>query len=527
MADLYGGVRTRHPEYQKRIKQWTIMRDVIEGSDAIKAKKTEYLPMASSAKDRPDKYEWRAYNNFLFRADFTDFTAQIKDVLHGMIENRPAKMEVPKELKLKGIISNINLRGDSADQFFSDCLDDCLVTGFGGILPDIPKVTEDISVKQAEANGIRPYLTYYKAEAIINWKYRLVNGVKKLALVVLEEDVEANDDNFSHETLKQWRVLRLTKENKCVQEIYRTVKDKSGNEAEMKVDSILMTVKEEPIDYIPFIMLPFGEPVKPILYDIALLNISHYVKTADLNAANHKTALPMAYTTGHTPEVDKETGEPVPVYFGAETFLQMIEPEAKVGLLQFSGEGIQHNENAIARTEMQMFTLCSHIISQDKKTAENKDAISIHRQGEDAKLATYARYLSKRFTDAIKIICQWLDLDDDICVELNTDFSSMAFDANAVNAMANIFGKGKLPLRSLYYMLQQSGYLEPDMTYEAFVYLLDLEASSLSPTEVNEAYIKYKKTGKKISVDVGDYYSPEKVYEEVADKVAEEESEVQ
>lgn len=515
MADLYGGVRTRHPEYQKRLKQWIIMRDVIEGSDAIKAKKTEYLPMASSAKDRPDKYELKAYNNFLYRADFTDFTAQIKDVLHGMIENRPARMEVPNELKKKGVISNINLRGDSADQFFSDCLEDCLVTGFGGVLADIPRVDKDISVKQAEIIGIRPYLTYYKAESIINWKYRLVNGVKKLAMVVLEEDIEMNDDDFSHDTLKQWRVLRLTKDNKCIQDIYRTVKDSNGKEAELKIDSIPVTVMEEQIDYIPFIMLPFCEPVKPILYDIALLNISHYVKTADLNAANHKTALPMAYTTGHTPEVDKETGEPVPVYFGAETFLQMVESEARVGLLQFSGEGIQHNEEAIARTEAQMFTLCSHIISPDKKTAENKDAMSIHRQGEDAKLATYARYLSKRFTDAVKIICQWLNLDDDISIELNTDFSSMAFDANAVNAMANIFGKGKLPLRCLYYMLRQSNYLEPDMTYEAFVYLLDLEASSLTPTEVNEAYIKYKKTGSKIKVDTGDYYSPENLYNNV------------
>jgi hypothetical protein len=101
---------------------------------------------------------------------------------------------------------------------------------------------------------------------------------------------------------------------------------------------------------------------------------------------------------------------------------------------------------------------------------------------------------------------------EDVIVEINTDFSNLSFDANAVNSIANIFSQGKLPLRCLYYLLRSSHYLEPDMTYEDFVYLLDLESTSLSPTEVDTAYKKFKRTGQKIKVETSDWYSPEDLY---------------
>ena len=102
----------------------------------------------------------------------------------------------------------------------------------------------------------------------------------------------------------------------------------------------------------------------------------------------------------------------------------------------------------------------------------------------------------------------------DTKVELSTDFSQIAFDANAVNSIANIFSQGKLPLRCLYYLLKSGGYLEPDMTYEDFVYLLDLEAAELAPMEVDEAYKLYKRNGNKRDLPKKDWFSPNKLYDD-------------
>jgi hypothetical protein len=510
------GVQTRHPEYNRRLPQWDLMYDLIDGEDTIKEKGERYLPAPSVAHKKFDDYERKAYEAFKERAPFTNFTAQIKDCLHGMLEYREAKIDIPASVREKGILSNIDLQGNTADQFFSDITDDVLVTGFGGILADLPHADSNISLLQAEQSKVRPYLVYYKARSIINWKYRLIGNVKQFSLVVLEEEVDSAEDEFSHKTVKQYRVLKLNERNECVVEIHKMSKGKDGKEIAVIESSNFITLNGKKINFIPFVMLPFSNPVKPILYDIAKLNIHHYQVGADYQNGAHLTSRPTGWFTGHEPEVDPETDEPIPVCVGTDVFWQIPEADAKVGVCTFSGEGIEHLEKSLDRYESQIITLGSHIISAEKKTAENKDTIALHRQGEDAKLATYGRYLSYRYTNALKIICEWCGCSEqeiaDVKVTLNTDFSQMAFDANAVNSIANIFSQGKLPLRCLYYLLQSSGYLEPNMAYEDFIYLLDLEAAQLAPTEVDEAYKIYKQKGIKKDLGKVDWYSPDNYY---------------
>ena len=503
------GVQTTHPEYQKRESQWQIMRDVMEGDDVIKAKGEVYLPRPSTAHECFDTYEQKQYESFKNRSIFTNYTAQIKDCLHGMIESRPAKIDVPKNMKGDKFIKNVDYQGNSADQFFSDCLEDVLTTGFGGILVDLPRVNPNMSKAEAEKKNIRPYLSYYTAESIINWKFRVVNGVKKLCLVVLKESVE-QEEKFAHITKDQFRVLSLDSNGYYTIQIYTKAVGDDGLEKITEGDEVPFTINGNKIDFIPFVMLPFNGPVKPILYDIAKLNIHHYQVTADYQNGAHLTSRPTGYFTGHEPEVDPKTKEIIPVYVGTDVFWQLPEKDAKVGVCSFSGEGIEHLEHALSRDEAQIIMLASHIIASEKKTAENKDAMKIRKSGEDAKLATYAKYMSYRFTQAIQIVSDWMNnKDTTVSVQLNNDFSNLSFDANAVNSIANIFSNGKLPLRCLYYLLQNSGYLEPDMSYEDFVYLLDLESASLSPTEVDEAYKQYKQNGQKKSVPQKDWYSPE------------------
>ena len=509
MNNTVFGVQTQHPEYSKREHQWKVMRDVMEGDDAIKAAGEDYLPRPSTAHDCYDKYEIKQYEAFKNRSIFTNYTAQIHDCLHGMIESRPAKIDIPQNMKGNKFIDNVDNQGNSADQFFSDSLDDVLTTGFGGILVELPDADPNMSKKAAEEKHIRPYLAYYKAESIINWKFKPVDGVKKLSLVVLKEMVDDGENQFAHVVKEQYRVLTLENNIYYIQ-IYSMSKKESGESVLSPGQKKPFMVNGQTIDFIPFVMLPFSEPVKPILYDIAKLNIHHYQVTADYQNGAHLTSRPTGYFTGHEPEVDPKTKEPIPVYVGTDIFWQLPEKDAKVGVCSFSGEGIEHLEHALSRDEAQIIMLASHIIAAEKKTAENKDAMNIRKAGEDAKLATYAKYMSYRFTQVLRIVSDWLGNKDEIvCVQLNNDFSAMSFDANAVNSIANIFSQGKLPLRCLYYLLQQSGYLEPDMSYEDFIYLLDLESASLSPTEVDEAYKMYKKNGQKLKVPQKDWYSPD------------------
>ena len=67
----YDGVKTKHPEYNKREHQWKVMRDVMEGDDAIKEAGEIYLPRPSTAHSCFDAYEEKQYQSFKARSIFT------------------------------------------------------------------------------------------------------------------------------------------------------------------------------------------------------------------------------------------------------------------------------------------------------------------------------------------------------------------------------------------------------------------------------------------------------------------------
>lgn len=507
MTDKNMGVQTIHPLYRKRSEQWRTVRDCVEGEDTIKAAGPRYLPMQSTASNTYSQEDMDRYNAYKVRAQWINYTSQTLAGIHGMIFRRMPTMQLPEEMKLNGYLDNIDHKGNSLYQFLADSVYDLMQTGFGGFLVDILGTDESMSVEQAEKAGIKPYISYYAAESIINWKKKIINGREQLCLVVLEEHVDCGKDEFSHDFEKQYRVLDLDESGQYRQRIFCVVENGAVREEAVR-KTIYPTVNNKRLDYIPFVMLPFEEPQKPILYDIARVNIGHYQKSADYENGVHLTTIPTGYITGHTPETDKD-GHIQDIYLGKDAFLQIPEPDAKCGNLVFSGEGLSHCEEALEKAEQQMIVLGSRIITPEKKTSETAQAAIIHRQGEDAKLATFARNVSEKITRTVQILCNWCEYEDKVSIVLNTDYETMEFDANAVNAMANIFSQGKLPLICLYYMLMHGEYLAPDMTYDDFVYLLDLESSELDAGEVYEAYKIFKESGKQIKTAHKPYEKPD------------------
>ena len=64
------GVTTKHPLYSKRYPQWILMRDVIEGNDAIKEKGEIYLPRPSTEHDKFSLYAQKQYEAFKYTESF-------------------------------------------------------------------------------------------------------------------------------------------------------------------------------------------------------------------------------------------------------------------------------------------------------------------------------------------------------------------------------------------------------------------------------------------------------------------------
>lgn len=492
------GVSTADSLYVDYKNQWDMIADCIAGDDRIKSKE-QYCP-------KKYKEDERSYKARKGRATFANFTGRIQMNIDGMLTQKLPEIIVPQEFIDKGYLDNIDMNGTTIYQFTSDMINDNIPTNWGGILVDYPEADPDESVLDAERNNHRPYLTYYSAYNVINWKRRRVNGIKVLSMVVLKEEEDVSNVEFAHDRLSRFRVLELDENNNYVQKIYHIEESKKFLSREtkkeiVKIDERIIYMHNEPMKFIPFITIPGDIPSKSMLYDIAKLNIGHFQKLVDYEYGVHMTTLPTMYTTGHIPGVEDD-GTKEEITVGKETMIMLPEAEAKAGILSFAGEGLTHSEKAIANAEAQIGYMFSSITSKD--TSTSAESADIHRMGENANLATYSIRISQAMTKALKIMCNWSNMDSSIVsFALSTDFDAKDKDSNMVNSLANLFNTNHLlSLHDVYYVLKNYNIIPKDETYEDYLVRLDLDKAPITSMEANRLFIKYKETGK---ADIPEY----------------------
>ena len=486
-------VMTECTDYINQKERWSVCRETIEGEDIVKQNGEKYLPMASGKDNECRKRRYEAFKN---RTPYVNFVGGAHGIMHAMIFRRTPTVRCEDAFKQSGYLNNVDGKGKSLYQFTSDSIDDCLKTGWGAWLLDVPETPRGMSKLEAEKKGIRPYLTYYPAEAIINKAYDNSSGVRKLSLVVLKEQSAKVKNEFEVEQYTRYRVLSFDDNGYYVQRIFTPVfgkneydKDKiTGFDEKIIPVTVSINGKTQRLTYLPIVLLPFDKPEKPPLYDLSMLNVHHYQLSADYTNGVHMTTVPTGYITGYT---SKDDGKDDDITLGGDAFLTEENSDAKFGVLSFSGEGLEHCEKAIDKIESQIAGIFMKNIAPDKKTSETAEAAYVHRSGENARLATFARNISEKLSQIIGWYEQWCGYSGLVEIHLNYDYETMALDPNIINSIANIAGQGKFPLYCVFYIFQQQELIDPDMTYDDFIFLIDQE--NLAGNSAQEIYEAFKK----------------------------------
>lgn len=483
-------VMTKCALYQRQVERWLICRETIEGEDVVKEQGDKYLPMASG-KDCDGRQ--KRYDAFKMRTPYSNFVGAAHGIQHAMIFRRTPSVRVDDDFRQSGLLDDVDGKGTSLYQFASDSMWDLLKTGFGAWLLDVPQGAEGMSKLEAEKKGIRPYLTYYPAESIINWAYDNFAGTRRLKLVVLKELGQRVKNEFEVATFERYRVLIINEQGYYEQRIYTPVYDQYDKDKIKSMDVQVCPVyitkngKAERINYIPLVLLPYERPDKPPLFDLAMLNVHHYQLTADYVNGVHMTTVPTGYITGFTRRDDDKDDD---IVLGGDVFLTEESSDARFGVLSFSGEGLEHCEKAIDKIEAQIAGLFMKNIAPDKKTSETAESAYVHRSGENAKLATLARNVSERLSQLVQWYEEWNGYEGAVEIHLNYDYETMSLDPNIINSIANISGQGKFPLYCVFYILQQQELIDPDMNYDDFIFLIDQE--NLAGNSAQEIYEAFK-----------------------------------
>jgi len=464
-------VNTLCKEYEDKKHQWSVVRDCVEGEIAIKREGEKYLPSLAGQSSA----DYEAYKE---RPKFFDGTSLTAEGLHGHIFSKDPVQNGEIGEAFKELLKNIDASGTEIDQFASNITWDAMQVPWGGILVDHTLVEEGTS--KAESNA-RAYLKWYKAEDMIKWRYSVVNGSKKLTLVVLREDQEEDDPNDEFETIvtEAYRVLSFDDNGDYIQRLF--VKDDKTNKDFIEGETIYAKdVKGEHLKEIPFFTCPGEVPEKSMLLGMAFENIGHYQKSASLENGLHYTGVPTPVALNMKQPEDKK-GNPIQVKLGA-TYFQFFYggPGASVDVkyLEFSGAGLEQLRNALNDSLDRMAKLGIQAIGNEKKDAESAETVSIRRSAENGKLGAFARNMSDKITQAVRFMAKWNNIDeaeaDGWSYELNNSYDLREISNQILQIMHSARMSGEIPRSVWFAFLKKNGMLPEEIkTFDDFLLAIE------------------------------------------------------
>lgn len=352
------------------------------------------------------------YVSYIKRANYVNVVRKTVNSLAGLVFSKYPLIELDEAIK--DVDANINGAGLSIAQQAREVLIEVLIKGRAGLLADYPDDAAGLTRADVKASGIKPFITVYTAEQIINW--RVEN--KKLTLVVLSEKYLSEDDGFEAKYDEQLLVLRLVN-GIVTSERYRST---GGRDWVSQGVSELKDGKGNNLDQIPFFFVGAQNNDETVddspMFDIAKVSIAHYRNSADYEDSVFLVGQPTLFISGLTQD-----------WNGADTQITLGSREAHLLPLGATIDLIQAEPNnivkeAMDKKEQQMVFLGAKLIEPNTSTKTATEAGGDLAE-ETSVLATLANNVSDAYTKAVNYLCRYVGVDNAACmISLNTNFAT-------------------------------------------------------------------------------------------------------
>lgn len=431
------GYRTTHPEYMAYVDRWKRMRDVIEGEDTIRRKGDLYLPKPGGIRDmyeealstmldeskkgksgqsagvtrRQADEEWRA---FLGRAQFPTWVRDSIRAMAGLVRKLDEEVELPASIEY--LKESATGDGFTLEQLFVRIVIETLTYGRCALYVDIDETG-------------RPYIALYSAFSLINWKESKGRDGNELRLVTLLEESEKGDDEFSHDTVNQWRVVSLDANGDCIVRVFS-----ENGDIVNTVDGEIakpMAFGAKPIKNIPIVVVGSRDNAPDVddipLEGMALASLAYYRVSADYYKALHMTSHPQLCTFGA--EVDTLVGGPGLVWGMAA--------DARVEYVEASGSGIEKQRYDMERQKQQAAEIGAR--TMDASGVESGDARKARQDDQRATLSTVVTTASQGIERALKYAAEMAGVNpDEVSYNVKPDFDAHDVDSNMVGQLSSL-----------------------------------------------------------------------------------------
>ncbi len=437
-----------HPEFREYLSLWEKCRDCYRGEEAVKSKNQRYLPFLTMQ-------ESSEYYNYKNRAIFLNV---MRRTIHGLVGASLRKSPIIKvPSKMEPYLEDMNMMGMTFQEMLQKLLTELLITG-------------RIIVVVDRSENSRCYATCYSAESNINWRFEQSNPI----MAVFAEEVNVSDDGFEHELHEQFRVYDFDENDalrirvamkKIPDEDEKLNEDEDKNSFEIIHETYPSfrgeTLKELPVFAFNSIGLGLDNLAPPPLVDLANISLSHYRTSADLENGRHFTSLPQAWITGVDPDEFKGG-----LHIGGSTAWILPSDTARLGYLEFSGQGLGSLENALREKESMMAIVGARLL-ESKRGVESAETSRIRQNIETSILSHIAVTLQNGLRKVLKYMARWEGLDEnEVHLELNMDFVDVRIPHQEIISLVQAYQMGGISMDTLLHNLKQGEVIPDDVSIQ-------------------------------------------------------------
>lgn len=495
MAD----VSWQRPELRKLLPIYSKIRDVLEGAEAIKGRSRvganvvsyangwenirlrtwsgamRYLPPPNP--DDDSEINRRRYQSYVERAFWMGAAARTLTGMVGQVFQRDPDVKVPTELD--ALVADVDGSGLTLLQLMQRMVYHAIAYGRGGLFADYATTGGELTASDITDGKLRPTLHFYKPWQIVNWRVSLIDGQRKLTLVVLlDDDVYNEADEFEVTPLLQFKVLKLNNDGTHTVDIWKeeTNSKQTARAATTRTGTAKRLSKAETytpqdangatFDEIPFTFLGSENndavPDKPPMEDLCEANIAHYRNSADYEDAVHLLGQPTPYATGLTENWVKNVWKGKQIPLGSRAVIPLPK-EADMGMLQAA-------ENSMVREAMldkqdQMIQLGAKLI-EPTRGAQTATGELIDEVSETSTLSNAANNVGAAVVFALQKAAKYQGVADaaikDISVKLNTAFQFVRMDPSARQELVREWQVGAISFTEMRTGLRATGVATQD-----------------------------------------------------------------
>lgn len=392
---------------------------------------------------------------------------------------------------------NVNLEGKSITSFAKTLFTEALNGGIAGLMADYPKV--DTADKAAQRKmGLRPYFTIIKVDDILDCRHSngsiTINGVtsyetKVTYLRIKSEIRRPSATNEHYEEVVPTVVVYDIPEvgSKVRVRIYE--KSTSGHPTEYFLPQDNESYLS--IDYIPFVPCYGGKEeafcrARPLLFDIARLNLHHWATSADLAETIHLNSSPLLTGTGVRPDDE--------IYAGSGRSLFSQNENARFGMVSPGMAGAETTLKELARIESAMDRLAAIAMAPGKSQVESGFAKLLDRSQSDSQLAVLIGSLQDCFNRALWYASGYrTDAYPPITVAISKNFIPAKLHSQQVMAISSLYKDSEaIPIGTFLEMLEAGEMFEGMHGFSVSVLL---EKMGLTGTERRSEIAKMEQAG--------------------------------